>query len=146
MTGPKLRSGGCLRRGAARRPRPPQLARPVPASQQGMRGGRALTRARRAQTALGVAGMPYTTHPVPRPVLRQAGHMGSFLQASSLAAVMVTGDQPYVSTAGAAIGVLGPGGVSVPAGPLVGLASHAVRLGSSRREDILRVAAEGGGC
>jgi len=96
-----------------------------------MRGWRALTRARRAQTALGVAGMPYTTHPVPRPVLRQAGHMGSFLQASPLAAVMVTGDQPYVSTAGASIGVLGPGGVSVPAGPLVGLASHAVRLGQA---------------
>jgi len=143
MTDSEPRGGSRPCRGAARRPGPSPLARPVPAPQQGMRGWRALTRARRAQTALGVAGMPYTTHPVPRPVLRQAGHMGSFLQASSLAAVMVTGDQPYVSTAGAAIGVLGPGGVSVPAGPLVGLASHAVRLGQAGGKIVV---AEGVGC
>ncbi|KAK9826470.1 hypothetical protein WJX81_002682 [Elliptochloris bilobata] len=75
------------------------------------------------QTALGVQGMPWTTHLLARPTLHLGGPtFTSFLQALPLGSA---DDAPYRSIANATIQIAGPDGLLPPVGGLLGdVANH----------------------
>ena len=83
-----------------------------------------------AQAALGIPGLPWTTHllPRPQPAARMAGptFITSFL--SEALPVGPASDTPYRSVANATIAVAGPGGLFPPVGGLLGdFQDHVVR-------------------
>lgn len=81
---------------------------------------------RGVQTALGIQGMPYTTHLLPRPAVLRAG-LPTFT--SILQAAMPLGTDsgtPYRSVANATVAVAGPDGLPSVGGLVGDLATQAV--------------------